>query len=111
LVEEDRSQRYGGRNSKDARKLTPTREPAARRVGNVALVAGKRHCYKRQWILRQLVCPRLPGAGGSVRIALGRPGVNGAAVPYAIGAKFAFPDRPVIALVGDGAMQMNTWPS
>jgi pyruvate dehydrogenase (quinone) len=31
----------------------------------------------------------------------------GAAVPYAIGAKFAYPDRPVIALVGDGAMQMN----
>ena len=31
----------------------------------------------------------------------------GAAVPYAIAAKFAFPDRPVIALVGDGAMQMN----
>jgi pyruvate dehydrogenase (quinone) len=31
----------------------------------------------------------------------------GAGVPYAIAAKFAFPDRPVIALVGDGAMQMN----
>ncbi len=31
----------------------------------------------------------------------------GAAVPYALGAKFAYPDRPVIALVGDGAMQMN----
>ncbi len=31
----------------------------------------------------------------------------GAAVPYAIAAKFAFPQRPVIALVGDGAMQMN----
>ena len=31
----------------------------------------------------------------------------GAAVPYAIGAKFAHPDKPVIALVGDGAMQMN----
>ena len=31
----------------------------------------------------------------------------GAAVPYAIGAKFACPDRPVVALVGDGAMQMN----
>jgi pyruvate dehydrogenase (quinone) len=29
------------------------------------------------------------------------------AVPYAIAAKFAHPDRPVIALVGDGAMQMN----
>jgi len=31
----------------------------------------------------------------------------GAGVPYAIAAKFAFPDRPVIAMVGDGAMQMN----
>jgi len=31
----------------------------------------------------------------------------GCAVPYAIAAKFAYPDRPVIALVGDGAMQMN----
>jgi pyruvate dehydrogenase (quinone) len=31
----------------------------------------------------------------------------GAAVPYAIAAKYAQPDRPVIALVGDGAMQMN----
>jgi pyruvate dehydrogenase (quinone) len=31
----------------------------------------------------------------------------GAAVPYALAAKFAHPDRPVIALVGDGAMQMN----
>jgi pyruvate dehydrogenase (quinone) len=31
----------------------------------------------------------------------------GAAVPYAIAAKYAHPNRPVIALVGDGAMQMN----
>jgi pyruvate dehydrogenase (quinone) len=31
----------------------------------------------------------------------------GAAVPYAIAAKIAHPDRAVIALVGDGAMQMN----
>jgi len=31
----------------------------------------------------------------------------GAAVPYAIAAKFAHPQRTVIALVGDGAMQMN----
>jgi pyruvate dehydrogenase (quinone) len=31
----------------------------------------------------------------------------GSAVPYAIAAKFAFPDRPVIAFSGDGAMQMN----
>ncbi|MCA6096601.1 thiamine pyrophosphate-requiring protein [Streptomyces sp. SCA3-4] len=31
----------------------------------------------------------------------------GCGVPYAIGAKFAHPNRPVVALVGDGAMQMN----
>ena len=31
----------------------------------------------------------------------------GPGVPYAIAAKFAHPDRPVIALVGDGAFQMN----
>lgn len=28
------------------------------------------------------------------------------AIPYALAAKFAFPDRPVIAAIGDGAMQM-----
>ncbi|MBV9007129.1 MAG: thiamine pyrophosphate-requiring protein, partial [Solirubrobacterales bacterium] len=31
----------------------------------------------------------------------------GPGVPYAIAAKFAHPSRPVVALVGDGAMQMN----
>ena len=31
----------------------------------------------------------------------------GPGVPYAIAAKFAHPHRPVIAMVGDGAMQMN----
>ena len=31
----------------------------------------------------------------------------GCAVPYAIAAKWCHPDRPAIALVGDGAMQMN----
>jgi pyruvate dehydrogenase (quinone) len=31
----------------------------------------------------------------------------GCGVPYAIAAKFTHPDRPCIALVGDGAMQMN----
>jgi pyruvate dehydrogenase (quinone) len=30
----------------------------------------------------------------------------GCAVPYALAAKFAHPDRPVVAAVGDGAMQM-----
>jgi pyruvate dehydrogenase (quinone) len=31
----------------------------------------------------------------------------GPGVPYAVAAKFAFPDRVAVALVGDGAMQMN----
>ena len=31
----------------------------------------------------------------------------GAATPYALAAKMAFPDRTVIAFIGDGAMQMN----
>jgi pyruvate dehydrogenase (quinone) len=31
----------------------------------------------------------------------------GSGVPYAIAAKFIHPGRPVVALVGDGAMQMN----
>ena len=44
------------------------------------------------------------GVRGSVSGTLA---TMGCAVPYALGAKFAHPDRPVIALVGDGAMQMN----
>ena len=31
----------------------------------------------------------------------------GGGMPYAISAKLAHPDRPVVALLGDGAMQMN----
>ena len=31
----------------------------------------------------------------------------GAATPYAIAAKMAYPDRPVIGFIGDGAFQMN----
>ncbi|MET8943596.1 thiamine pyrophosphate-requiring protein [Streptomyces sp. NPDC004542] len=45
-----------------------------------------------------------PGMRGSLSGTLA---TMGAGVPYAIGAKFAHPDRPVFALVGDGAMQMN----
>jgi pyruvate dehydrogenase (quinone) len=45
--------------------------------------------------------------GGMMASLSGNLATMGCAVPYAIGAKFAFPSRPVIALVGDGAMQMN----
>jgi pyruvate dehydrogenase (quinone) len=45
---------------------------------------------------------------GQVRSSLsGTLATMGPGVPYAIGAKWAHPDRPSIALVGDGAMQMN----
>src|SRR5579872_7334299 len=45
---------------------------------------------------------------GDVRGSLsGTLATMGPGVPYVIGAKFAHPDRPTIALVGDGAMQMN----
>jgi pyruvate dehydrogenase (quinone) len=45
---------------------------------------------------------------GDVRGSLsGTLATMGPAVPYAIGAKWAHPDRPSIAFAGDGAMQMN----
>jgi pyruvate dehydrogenase (quinone) len=45
---------------------------------------------------------------GDVRGSLsGNLATMGPGVPYAIGAKFGNPDRPVIAFAGDGAMQMN----
>jgi pyruvate dehydrogenase (quinone) len=54
------------------------------------------------WYARHL---RLRGAmRGSLSGTLA---TMGPGVPYVIGAKFAHPDRPAIALVGDGAMQMN----
>ncbi|MCD0442580.1 thiamine pyrophosphate-requiring protein [Glycomyces sp. A-F 0318] len=51
---------------------------------------------------------RLLKVRGTMRCSLsGTLATMGCGVPYAIGAKFAHPDRPVVALVGDGAMQMN----
>ncbi|MFC0597387.1 thiamine pyrophosphate-requiring protein [Streptomyces palmae] len=45
---------------------------------------------------------------GSMRGSLsGTLATMGPGVPYAIGAKFAHPERPALAIVGDGAMQMN----
>jgi pyruvate dehydrogenase (quinone) len=54
------------------------------------------------WYARDIKIRR--GMMGSVSGGLA---TMGCGVPYAIGAKFAHPDRPVIAFVGDGAMQMN----
>jgi pyruvate dehydrogenase (quinone) len=54
------------------------------------------------WYARHLKFPA--GVRGSLSGTLA---TMGPAVPYVIGAKWAHPDRPGIALVGDGAMQMN----
>lgn len=54
------------------------------------------------WFARQL---RL--REGMMASLSGTLATMGPAVPYAIAAKLAHPDRPVIALVGDGAFQMN----
>jgi pyruvate dehydrogenase (quinone) len=37
----------------------------------------------------------------------GKLATMGSGMPYALAAKMAYPDRPVLAIVGDGAMQMN----
>jgi pyruvate dehydrogenase (quinone) len=51
---------------------------------------------------------RLLRIHGGVRSSLsGTLATMGCAVPYALGAAYAQPNRPLIALVGDGAMQMN----
>jgi pyruvate dehydrogenase (quinone) len=44
---------------------------------------------------------------GMMASVSGKLATMGSAVPYAIAAKMAHPDRPVLAVVGDGAMQMN----
>jgi pyruvate dehydrogenase (quinone) len=54
------------------------------------------------WWARQIKLRRGMRASLSGNLATMGPGT-----PYAIGAKFAHPDRPVIAFVGDGAFQMN----
>ncbi|HEY3856734.1 MAG TPA: thiamine pyrophosphate-requiring protein [Verrucomicrobiae bacterium] len=54
------------------------------------------------WFARDLKIRRGMMASLSGNLATMGPGV-----PYAIAAKFAFPNRAVLAFVGDGAMQMN----
>ncbi|HEX3775897.1 MAG TPA: thiamine pyrophosphate-requiring protein [Polyangiaceae bacterium] len=54
------------------------------------------------WYARNLTLRR-----GMLASLSGGLATMGPAVPYAIAAKFAHPDRPVIAFAGDGAMQMN----
>ncbi|ATO13471.1 thiamine pyrophosphate-binding protein [Micromonospora sp. WMMA2032] len=54
------------------------------------------------WYARHLELP--PGVQARL---CGTLGSMGCALPYAVAAKLARPDEPVIALLGDGAMQLN----
>ncbi|ANL37794.1 thiamine pyrophosphate-requiring protein [Rhizobium phaseoli] len=67
---------------------------------NVVITSDSGSCAN--WYARDLKMRR--GMKGSLSGGLAS---MGAAVPYAIAAKFAHPERPVVGLVGDGAMQMN----
>ena len=86
-----------------ANPLNPQRvtwELSPRLPDRVVLTSDSGSCanwYARDLRMRRGMMASLSGGLASM----------GAAVPYAIAAKFACPDRPVIALVGDGAMQMN----
>ncbi|QGN48954.1 thiamine pyrophosphate-binding protein [Micromonospora sp. WMMD558] len=75
-------------------------ELAARvpRTGAIAVDVGSvLHWYARHVELPSGVDAQLCGTLGSM----------GCALPYAVAAKLAAPDQPVLALMGDGAMQLN----
>jgi pyruvate dehydrogenase (quinone) len=54
------------------------------------------------WLARQLMIRE-----GMMTSLSGTLASMGSAVPYAIAAKLAYPGRPVVAVLGDGAFQMN----
>jgi len=86
-----------------ANPINPQRlfwELSPRLPDNVILSADSGSCAN--WFARDLKIRRGMMASLSGNLATMGPGV-----PYAIAAKFAFPDRPAIAMVGDGAMLMN----
>jgi pyruvate dehydrogenase (quinone) len=87
----------------DADPVNPMRifsEASARLPDNAIVIADSGSAAN--WYARQL------RFRGNIRGSLsGTLATMGPAVPYAIGAKFGCPDRPVVAFEGDGAMQMN----
>jgi pyruvate dehydrogenase (quinone) len=78
----------------------PFQELSPRLPDGVILTSDSGSCVN--WYARNLRMRR--GMRGSLS---GSFASMGAAVPYAFAAKMAHPDRPVIAMLGDGAMQMN----
>ena len=92
-----------GRAMNDAKPLNPQRVfwELSSRLPDGCIVCGDSGS-STNWYARDLKFRR--GMTGSLSSTLAS---MGSAVPYAIAAKFAHPDRVVFALAGDGAMQMN----
>ncbi|MDN4633536.1 thiamine pyrophosphate-requiring protein [Sphingomonas sp. PsM26] len=92
-----------GRAMAEASPVNPQRvvyEMSPRLPADAIVTSDSGSCanwYARDWQVKR-------GQRGSLSGGLAS---MGAAVPYAIAAKFAHPTKPVVALVGDGAMQMN----
>jgi pyruvate dehydrogenase (quinone) len=68
---------------------------------------GRLHPDGRLWGLDRWDARNLKVRRGMQASVSGTLATMGCAIPYALAAKLAYPDRPVIALLGDGAMQMN----
>ncbi len=86
----------------DAKPINPQRlfwELSARLPDNVILASDSGSAAN--WFARDLKVRESMLASLSGGLATMCPGM-----PYVLAAKFAYPDRPAIALVGDGAMQM-----
>src|SRR5436305_14931217 len=87
----------------EAKPINPQRvfwELSPRLPDNCIIVADSGSAAN--WFARDLKVRKGMMASLSGNLATMGPGV-----PYAVAAKFAFPDRVVIACAGDGAMQMN----
>ncbi len=87
----------------DANPLNPQRvfwELSARLPENCIVAADSGTATV--WYARDLKMRR-----GMMASVSGTLATMGCAIPYAIAAKFAYPERVAIACVGDGAMQMN----
>ncbi len=100
---EDWQQTLLDRAHAKAEKVNPQRvftELSPRLPERVILTSDSGSCAN--WYARDLKIRRGMMASHSGGLAS-----MGAAVPYAIAGKFAHPDRPVIAMIGDGAMQMS----
>ena len=98
------ARRRGPRACMDADPMNPQRVD----LGAVAAAARRRDPRRRLRLVDELVGARPEAASAATLASLsGTLATMGPGMPYAIAAKFAYPDRPVIAFVGDGAFQMN----